>query len=267
MLCKILKDHDLLPYPYVAWSEVECKWNPPPSDLYILCDEVHVWRIQLDLPICKVKSLEQTLCFDELSKANKFYSYTDQQRYKTSRGSLRKILSKYIDSEPSELQFAYSASGKPSLSSELNKGLLCFNLSHSNQYALCTVTLNRSIGIDLEYIHPAPDMLSMAKHYFSPDEYETLLSLPPDMRQQAFYSLWTLKEAYLKATGEGIEGLRDVEVILSPSDPMISVMDKNNKKEICWKIQLFTPADNYSAGLVVKGRDDMKYKFYNFEQQ
>lgn len=268
MLCQYLIKNSYLPSPYVTWPEVECIWSPPASDILILCNEVHVWRIQLDLPTSQVNSLEQTLCFDELSKANRYYSCIDRQRYKTGRGSLRKILSKYIGSEPSEIQFAYSSSGKPSLSSGLNSESLCFNMSHSNQYALCAITLNRSIGIDVEYLRHTPDMLSIAKCYFASDEYETILSLSPDKRVQAFYTLWTLKEAYLKATGEGIGGLGNIEVKFSPLESIISVIDnKNNLKEDCWTTHRFDPAPEYIAGLVVKGRDALNYKYFNLEQQ
>ena len=267
MLCQTLKENDFLSSPYATWPEVECLWSPPASDIYIRCNEVHVWRIPLDLPISQVNSFEQTLCFDELSKGNRYYSWVDRQRYKASRGSLRKILSKYIGSEPSEIQFAYSSSGKPSLSSGLNSESLCFNMSHSNQYALCAITLNRSIGIDVEYLRPAPDMLSIAKRYFASDEYETILSLSPDIREQAFYTLWTLKEAYLKATGEGIRGLGNIEVKFSQIESIVSVIDnKNNLKEDCWTTHRFTPANNYAAGLTVKGKDDLVFKFYNIEQ-
>ncbi len=268
MLCQTLKENDFLSSPYVTWPEVECNWRLHTSDIYIRCNEVHVWRIQLDLPVSQVISFEQTLCFDELSKANRYYSHIDRQRYKTGRGSLRKILSKYIALEPSGIQFAYSSSGKPFLSSELNTGRLCFNMSHSNQYALCAVTLNRSIGIDVEYMRPAPDMLSIAKRYFAPDEYETMLSLSPDKREQAFYTLWTLKEAYLKATGEGLGGLGNVQIKLYSSDSILSVTDKKNiKKEECWTIRRFTPAHYYAAGLVIKGKYDVNFKFFSLEQQ
>jgi 4'-phosphopantetheinyl transferase len=267
MLCQIAKENGFLASPYVTWPENEYAWSPPASDIYIHCNEVHVWCIPLELPINQVNSLEQTLCFDELSKANRYYSHIDRQRYKTSRGSLRKILSKYIGSEPSEVQFAYSSTGKPSLSSEQNTGHICFNLSHSNQYALCAVTLDRLIGIDLEYIRPVHDMLSIAKRYFTPDEYETILSLSPNKRYQAFYGLWTLKEAYLKATGEGLGGLGNVEIIFPPSESIFSIADKkNNMKEDYWTIHRFTPAFNYIAGLVVKGKDNIIFKFFNIEQ-
>ncbi|MBN1904621.1 MAG: 4'-phosphopantetheinyl transferase superfamily protein [Deltaproteobacteria bacterium] len=193
-----------------------------------------------------------------MSKANRYFSCIDRQRYRAGRGSLRKILSKYTGLEPSGIQFDYNSSGKPSLSSELNTGRLCFNMSHSNQYALCAVTLNRSIGIDIEYMRSAPDMLSIAKRYFAPDEYETMLSLPLDKREQAFYTLWTLKEAYLKATGEGLRGLGKYY----PSDSILSVTDnKNIMKEDCWTIRRYTPAHNYAAGLVIKSKDDVNFKF------
>ena len=131
------------------------------------------------------------------------------------------------------------------MASNGNPKPLCFNLSHSNEIALCAITLNRSIGIDIEYIHSNPDLESIAEHYFSPREHETINSFSPDQRHIAFYDLWTLKEAYLKATGEGIGGLGKVEFSMSSYDPPQVIINKENTINN-WTIRQLMPSQGYT---------------------
>ena len=48
--------------------------------------------------------------------------------------------------------------------------------------------------------------LNLAKRYFHHEEYIYLSSLPKEEQDEAFTKIWTLKEAFVKCTGEGIAG-------------------------------------------------------------
>jgi 4'-phosphopantetheinyl transferase len=48
------------------------------------------------------------------------------------------------------------------------------------------------------------DVMAVARRVFADDELDTLEPLPPAERRREFYRLWVRKEAYLKATGEGL---------------------------------------------------------------
>jgi 4'-phosphopantetheinyl transferase len=248
-----------------TWPKLDCLWCSPPSALSASNDQVHIWRIHLDLPSEQIPEMERTLSFDEKLKAKNFYFERHTRRYIACHGSLRKILAKYVSLGPSGLRFTYSHLGKPFLVSDVNMKKVCFNLSHSHKYALCVVTLNLSIGIDLEYMRPAPDMEPMAKHFFSPSEYKTIFSFSPDGRQQAFYDLWTLKEAYLKATGEGLGSLQNVEISFSSEGlPSLVIEEENEHKASNWTMLLLKPANGYTASLAVEGIDTFFYNFYDF---
>ena len=77
-----------------------------------------------------------------------------------------------------------------------------FNLSHSQDMVLCAVSEN-PVGCDIEKVTNAP--LEVAEHYFSQKECQYIAdasnSADADHR---FFRLWTLKESYMKMTGEGI---------------------------------------------------------------
>lgn len=146
---------------------------------------------------------------DELVRGSSYIRMSSYQRFVLARGNLRKILSLYLGKPPQDIVFEYTAKGKPFLSGKE----VYFNVSHSHDLAVYAVSKHQVVGVDIEYIPSVRDVLGVAKRFFCPREYEWILGLPPASQQRAFLQLWTAKEAYLKATGEGIAGgLSQVEV-------------------------------------------------------
>lgn len=112
---------------------------------------------------------------------------------------LRRAVAREVGADPAELRFAYSESGKPSLPDGPR-----FSLAHSDAHALLALSMGADVGADLELVRPDVAEPSVAESFFSPAEQATLAALPPPERLRRFFDLWTLKEAYLKATGAGI---------------------------------------------------------------
>lgn len=242
----------------------ECGWSSPPSVLTLSSNEVHVWCADLDLPAYRIQQLAQNLSPDERERADRFHFERHRRRFTAARGFLRSILGRYLPIDPGRLEFSYSKRGKPTLAPASPEEHLCFNLSHSHEMALYAVTHNRSIGIDIEHIRSNRDVEQLAKRYFSPREYEVISSLHPDQRQEGFYNGWTRKEAYLKATGEGLAGLEEVEVSLAPGKPAALLSIKENRQEAGrWSVcHLSPPVKGYAAALVVKGSSDRLECFF-----
>ncbi len=223
------------------------QWLPAPTDLTLLQDEIHIWRVELDRPESQLQQFGKMLSDDELSRADRLYFQQHRQRFIAGRGILRTILSRYLGVAPQELQFNYEAFGKPVLAEQFSASQLWFNLSHCQGMALCAVARDRTIGIDLEYTRPVSDVLVLAQQFFSQSEYALMRSLPPNLKQEIFFRLWTCKEAYLKATGAGISQLQQIEVNLSPNE---SAKLKNVSD---WSLLEFVPARNSVAAIAVPG--------------
>jgi 4'-phosphopantetheinyl transferase len=116
------------------------------------------------------------------------------------------------------------------------------------------VTRDRNLGIDLEYIRPMPKVEQLVERFFSPREYTLISSLPPDQQQQAFFKGWTCKEAYLKATGEGLIGLEQVEVSVTPGEPAALLSIQGDAKAAArWSVRQLTIAAGYAVALAVEG--------------
>jgi 4'-phosphopantetheinyl transferase len=81
-------------------------------------------------------------------------------------------------------------------------------------------------------------------------------SLTPSEQQLAFFQSWTCKEAYLKATGEGLAQLQQVEVSLAPEQPYRLLNIATDAQATAhWSLQTLTPAPDYVAALAVEGHD------------
>ena len=66
------------------------------------------------------------------------------------------------------------------------------------------VAKGQKIGIDIQSSRESIDALGIAKQYYATSEYQWLITLPASKINYYFYLLWTLKEASLKRTGDGI---------------------------------------------------------------
>lgn len=94
-----------------------------------------------------------------------------------------------------------------------------FNLSHSGDYALCSVYIGDGqgiqVGCDIEATANAK--LRIAKRFFCNSEYETICREEDlDRQKEVFCRVWVLKESFMKATREGMAlGMNSFEIELS----------------------------------------------------
>lgn len=88
--------------------------------------------------------------------------------------------------------------GKPYLANYKN---IHFNLSHSGDWVLCGVGDN-PIGIDVEQIDDKN--LFIAEKVYTKEERDYLFAQNENDRIRLFYSIWTLKESYIKNVGRGL---------------------------------------------------------------
>ena len=71
---------------------------------------------------------------------------------------------------------------------------VAFNISHSESRGLIALSTHGAVGIDLEAIHPLPELQALAKRYFSATEQTTLDEVSGAQETERFYQIWTRKE-------------------------------------------------------------------------
>jgi 4'-phosphopantetheinyl transferase len=226
-------------------------WQPPPAELALATDEVHVWRIALDPPADAVAALARTLSDDELGRAARFHFDRDRVAFTVARGALRTLAGRYLGEPPARLVFGYRERGKPYLTAP--PGALRFNLSHSGQRALVGFARDRELGVDVELRRELSDLIALAHTAFSPAEYAALCRLPPDAQPNAFFTCWSRKEAVIKATGEGVAQLAAFDVSLAPGEPArLLRFDGDPPGASRWSLHDLPEIPGYAAALAVE---------------
>jgi len=218
-------------------------------------NEVHVWRVELDQPTSYVQELMGSLPADERSRAKRFCFQKDRQHFVVARGILRALLGRYLSLEPGELRFCYGKYGKPALLEESGRDTISFNVSHSHGLALFAIARGRKLGVDLERIRSGLVDDKVAEHFFSAREVRVLRSLPSHLREEAFLNCWTRKEAYIKATGEGLSMSLDLfDVSLVPGEPPAILTTLRDLEEASrWSLSELFPGPAFVAAVAAEG--------------
>jgi 4'-phosphopantetheinyl transferase len=225
-------------------EEPEGRVRPPAAG------EVHVWHLDLDAT-AETPRPGDLLSDDEFDRANRLQSARDMRRFMLTRGALRRRLGGYLDCPPEVITFAYGPYGKPALATPFSPSLR-FNVSHSGGRALLGFTASSEIGIDIERLTPVPDAPELADRFFAPAERAALRALDPDQRERAFLRAWTCKEAFVKATGEGLGyPLDSFAVSLAPDVPSrllaLEGADPND-----WSLVVFEPEEGFLAAVALQ---------------
>lgn len=235
----------------------ECSWPLPTALPTLAAGEVHVWCARLDAHATHLAALAVTLSETERQRAERFQFERDRDRYVARHGLLRQILASYLHSDPAQISFRRQERGKPVLDGGPDTQCLHFNLSHSDGLALVAVTHEMPVGIDAEWVRPIPDAGQVAARFFSPRENVVLNTVPEGQMLDAFFRCWTRKEAYLKATGEGIaDSLARIEVSLEPGalPEVLSVAD-DLAEAARWSLHNLEPATGCVGALAIRARN------------
>jgi 4'-phosphopantetheinyl transferase len=212
---------------------------------------IHVWSLPIDEEDTVVAPFEKLLRADEIERADAFRLDRLRHSFVLVRGVLRILLANYLRVSPAGIQLVYGAKGKPALSAPAN---VRFNVSHSGGLAVFAFAQGCELGIDVERIREVPDMQSIARHSFCPEEAVELMSLDANERERAFFLCWTRKEAYLKAVGDGLSApLDSFRVTLQPGHAarFIHINHDMGAAE-AWTLDDLRLAPDYAAGLAYR---------------
>lgn len=229
-----------------------------PEHITLSGSAIHLWKIRInDPPIGPEELYESILSGDERARADRLRFAEEREKLIISRGVLRSILSKYLKSGPGDIVFEYNEYGKPGLPTGVNPDNIKFNLSHSRNLIVYAVAKDMEVGIDIEYIRDVKSAQKIIDRFFSPSEREYYRTRPDALKAQAFFKLWTGKEAYTKARGTGFSlPVNENDISLIPGDTPPS-RDKNPGALSHEDFSLYEieTDNNYIAALVVQGRD------------
>ena len=199
---------------------------------------------------------KSVLSRQELERYQRFHFEKDRHSYLVSHALLRYSLSKYADVQACHWQFAVNEHGKPELDPSIDLGIR-FNLTHTDDLCACVMTVDRSCGIDAEYIHRKNNLESVAQRLFADEE---LARLSKDNIQPRFYYFWTLREAYVKALGTGLAGSSKAFYFdVGEIDKAVSMrgIDSSGSESERWHFRLYEPNNDHVLAVGYESLDDL----------
>jgi 4'-phosphopantetheinyl transferase len=166
------------------------------------------------------------------------------------RAGSRELIARICGCEPGDIIFNSTANGKPGLAYPNTS--IAFNLTHSGGMCAFAFAQTSAIGIDIEQSHSHfHDLLETA---LTPRESAQLALIPASRRQEAFFRTWVAKEAYLKATGEGLAGgFHSLELDLDALPELRPVtVQSNNDRPDQWLFHNFEVGSSLVGAVAVK---------------
>jgi 4'-phosphopantetheinyl transferase len=167
--------------------------------------ELHAWLVDLDAPNAATAA---GLDAAERDRAASFVRPQDGARFAASHAALRLVLAHYVGGDPDDLEFRVGPHGQPRLAADEVR----FSLARSGRLALIAVSRG-PVGADLERVAARSGLADVTAARFPAREAACVAAGCCGSPTRSFYRHWIAKEAYLKATGLGLAGLRDTELV------------------------------------------------------
>ena len=163
--------------------------------IWVLCD----WAAE---ETCQ--ALGHVLSKDERQRANSYRQITHQNSFIYRRCTLRWLIGHYLDCNPESLRFGVNPFGKPALQGP-DAADFEFSISQTEGMAVLAFTRNCRVGVDVEKMASGIDIHGVGQIVFSASEQKAVYASTQD-EKSAFFTIWTRKEALLKAVGTGLSG-------------------------------------------------------------
>jgi 4'-phosphopantetheinyl transferase len=211
---------------------------------------IHVWTIS-DRPYAASDYLP-LLSRKEADRAFALRTSKLFDRFVADHGTLRLLLSAYLETDPRTLNIVTNQYGKPYLENYPRR--LRFNMSHSGEITVIALCLDAEIGIDVEAVRPIAEWSNIAASNFSESENQALHREVPSQRMEVFFRCWTRKEAFIKAVGMGLSiPLDSFAVSSSLTEPPVLLScawDENATSR--WSLMHLEPATAHVGALAVE---------------
>jgi 4'-phosphopantetheinyl transferase len=153
--------------------------------------------VSIDVTASVLARLSSVLTSAEADRAARFHLDADRRRSIVGRAALRHLLSRHLNAEPRAFRFELGESGKPFL----RQSDIRFNVSHSGAVVAIALAADE-VGVDVEVRRDIPEMAAIAARFFSKEEAERVRAATDPTDQ--FLHIWTMKEAIVKAAGQGL---------------------------------------------------------------
>lgn len=159
-----------------------------------------VYTMNISKPISdeKYNHLINCVSNEKRARIEKFHFIDDAKRTLYGDILVRYLACKLLNISNEKLMFSALKLGKPFL---IGYPDFHYNIAHSGEWVVCAVS-NREVGVDIEQVKQID--FGIAKRFFTEYEYNELMTKPQSEQVEYFYTIWTLKESYIKCIGKGL---------------------------------------------------------------
>ena len=170
-------------------------------------NNIDVWLLPISdwsVEALNDNAINQLLSEKEHARFQRFKPESKKAEFVASRLLLRHILKTYTDCDTTHTEAIPDDMGRPFWFKDGAPLDLFFSLSHTKEMICCAVSRQREIGCDVESLQPRKYEVDLTERVFSKKEQQFYKDLPALSRSEFFYRSWTLKEAFIKAMGQGL---------------------------------------------------------------
>jgi 4'-phosphopantetheinyl transferase len=211
---------------------------------------VHVWyRLTEGLDEHDLVAALAVLSPLERARCERFALERDRRDFAAAHALLRSALSLYGDARPAEWTFDTTESGKPLLAG--SGARLQFNIAHTNGLVACAAAIDVNVGVDVESLDAGRVPNDVVSRCFSAREIADLDVRNGIDRLERFTELWTLKEAYLKATGDGLAGPLDGFTFEFDATSGLRFHPPDGTLNTEWQFALLAPSASHRMAVAV----------------
>lgn len=152
----------------------------------------------------------------EAQRAESIVSLKRRDQFLAGRLLARRMLCRVYGGEPQDWVIR-AEPGFPPVVEDFREARL--SISHSRDWVACALS-DQEVGIDVEAVKPERDTLSIAQMVCHPEEIAELETLTSALQAERFTQFWSLKEAWLKQRGAGLDLHRMRSLCALPSSPV-----------------------------------------------
>jgi len=203
---------------------------------------------------------------EEREKHKNFYFVRDRDLYLLTHGLVRTTLSKYLKIDPGKLVFTNTGYGRPEIAQSEGDPQIRFSVSRSHGLVACLIVLSIDAGVDVERIRKLDNLKTLSEDVFTYLEISRFRDLSENDQMEGFFTLWTLKEAYIKARGIGFslplnrfsfyfDAARCIRIFVSPE-----LQDTPSN----WQFASYRPKRSHTIAVALRRKDrpDLRIRFF-----
>lgn len=232
-----------------------------PGDIDSLAeDEIHIWALPLTLTKEQSKQAILWLNDHQRDRYERRASEALKQSYLAARFYLLTLLSAYCGLPTAQISLTYSRLNKPSLKPNPQGVTFNFTDSHGGATSTGIFAFSRAptIGVDIESRLRRSNFDAVARRKFSRREQALVSTHAGAVDAERFLALWTRKEAYGKATGQGVNYRMSELDLASPETHSLSFtgLDQGNR----YQLNQFLVGDEHIACVVYAAGRPLKLR-------